>query len=212
MKAKNVILAICIVGLAVSASAKPGKHRSQFQQVTTISGTIAEWTYNDDFEYDGLYLNTGGESVFVKFPAHLAEQVQALSNNLSVSGYFHFTRHGEQEFKMISITGNGQTVYEQKPMRQYNYVQEPYINGEGRVTQVQLSKSGNVHGYILDNGVILRASPRSSCQLAQMIQVGSVIGYSGIEKVLKQGHVRASNNKIVHGQTISVNGNQYVVR
>ena len=212
MKVKNVILAICLVGFALSILAKPRHHRDQLQQVTTISGTIAEWAYNDDFEYDRLYLNTGNTTIFVKFPPHLAKQARALGNNLTVNGVFHVNREGVQELKMVSMSGNGKTVYDQKPIRQITYFQESFVSGEGKVSQVQLNKSGAVHGYILDNGIVLRISPRSAWQLSQMIHVGSVIGYSGIKKALKKGHVRAYNYKQVHSQTLSVNGTQYAVR
>ena len=212
MKTKSVILVICLMGLTISASAqkKHGHHRAQLQEVVTISGTVTEWTHNDDFEYDGLYLNAENSRVFVKFPKHLAQQARALGNNLTVNGVYRTTRHGVQEFKMVSMSGNGQTVHDQKPMR--TYVQEPFVSGEGRVSQMQVNKSGAVHGYILDNGVVLRTSPRNAWQLAQMIQVGSTIGYTGIEKGLKPGHVRAQDYRIVRGQTISVGGTQYMVR
>ena len=213
MTVKNAILGICLMGLTISASAQPGRHKGgNLQQVTTISGTIAEWTYNDDFEYDGLYLNTGSASVFVKFPPHLAQQVRDLGKNLTVNGVFHFNREGVQELKMTSMSGNGQTVYDQKPMRNEVYVQEPFVNSEGKVKQLQINKKGDTVGYILENSILVRIPPRSAFQLSQMVQIGSVIGYTGVEKTLKSGHVRASDYKIIRCQTISVNGTQYMVR
>ena len=155
MKVKNVILVVVLMGLTMSVSAQK-KQKGQLEQVTTISGSIADWTYNDDFEYDGLYLNTGNAKVFVKFPAHLGQQIRALGNNLSVSGVFKFNREGVQELKMVSMSGKGQTVYDQKPMRNTVSVQETFVNGEGKVSQIQVNKKGVVSGYILDNKVVLR--------------------------------------------------------
>ena len=113
---------------------------------------------------------------------------------------------------MTSMSGNGQVVYDQKPTPDYNYIQEPFINGSGRVAQIQINKRGDVVGYILDNNTILRIPPHIARQLSQIVQIGSVIGYSGIEKSLKAGHVRAFNYKIIRCQSISVNGTQYIVR
>jgi len=219
MKTKHVILAVCLMGLTVSASAQKkqargkGHQKGQLEQVTTLSGTITEWMYNDDFEYNSFQLNTGSATVLVKFPPHLAQQVKSLGSKLSVSGVLKHSRNGSQEMKMVSITGNGQTVHDQKPIRHTAPPQqEPFVSGEAKVSQMQISKSGAVSGYILDNGVVLRIPPRTAGQLAQMVQPGTTIGYTGMEKVLKQGHVRTKNYKIVRSQTISVNGTQYLVR
>ena len=86
MKAKRFILTIFFIGLVIAVSAQPGRHRGQLQQVTTINGTIDEWVYNDDFEYDGLYLRAENSKILVKFPPHLAQQARALGNRISVNG------------------------------------------------------------------------------------------------------------------------------
>lgn len=212
MNVKNVILTMSMVVLVVSASAQPRHQKGgQLQQVTTISGTVVEWMYNDDFEYDGLSLNDGGTTVFVKFPPHLAQQARNLGNHLTVNGVFRYNPEGVQELKMVSMSGNGQTVYDQKSPYK-TFIEEPVVNGKGRINQVQITKNGDDKGYILDNGVVLRIPPRMARQLTQMIQTGAVIGYTGIEKVLKPGHVRASENVMVHGQTISIDGVQYLIR
>jgi len=182
------------------------------EQVTTVAGTVAEMTYNSDFEYDGLYLNTGAAKVFVKFPSHMAQQVRALGNTLSVSGVFRYSPEGVQELKMVSMSGSGQTVYDQRPIPDAMPPQEPFVSGSGKVAQLQFGKRGEVVGYFLDNGVILRTPPHVAWQLSQMLQVGATIGYTGFEKVLKTGHVRAAEYKVVHCQTIAVNGTQYMVK
>ena len=212
MKVIQVILTICLVVLSISASAQPGRHNGQLPQATTISGTVAEWTYNDDFEYDGLYLNTGNAKVFVKFPPHLAQQARTLGNQLSVSGVLRNNPEGVQELKMNSISGNGQTMYDQKPVPHPTSAQEPFVNGEGTVKQMQINKKGDTVGYILTNDIILGLPPHTAKRLSQIIRTGTEIGYTGIEKALKPGHVRAFEYKIVRTQTISVNGTLYMVR
>ena len=211
MKAKRFIFTICFIGLIIAVSAQPGR-RGQIKETTTINGAIDEWVYNDDFEYDGLYLRVENSKILVKFPPHLAQQARALGNRISVNGVLGYNREGIQELKMISMSGNGQVVYDQKPTPDYNYTQEPFINGSGRVAQIQINKRGDVVGYIIDNNIVLRIPPHIARQLSQLVQVGSVIEYSGIEKALKKGHVRAFNYKIIRCQTILINGTQYVVR
>ena len=214
MNAKNSMIAICLMVWFASASAQPGLHRRPLQQATTVSGIVSEWAYNDDFEYDGLYLKNGNAQVFVKFPPHLAQQVRALGNQLTVNGELKYNPEGVQELKMISIGGNNQTVTDQKPPPPHtmSLQEERLVQSEGRISQVQTNKKGDVHGYILHNNIILRIPPHTARQLSQMIRTGTVIGYTGIEKALKPGHVRAFDYKIIHIQTISVNGTQYMIR
>lgn len=224
MKTKNGFLVFFLMGVPFAVSAQPAElyapqsvpppmpPAGRIEQVTTVNGAVTEWTYNDDFEYDGLYLNTGSATLFVKFPPHLGQQVRALGKNLSVSGVLRYNPEGVQELKMVSMSGNGQTVYDQPPIPGAAPIQEQYVNGEGKVSQMQINKRGDVVGYILENGVILRIPPHIARQFPQIVQTGSVIGYTGFEKVLKTGHVRAYNYKIIRCQTISINGTQYLVR
>jgi len=211
MKAKKIIFTICFIVLIVYVSAQPGR-KDQIKETTTFNGTIEEWVYNDDFEYDGLYLRVENSKILVKFPPHLAQQTRALGNRISVNGVLGYNREGIQELKMTSISGNGQVVYDQKPTPDYNYTTELFVNDKGRVEKIQINKRGDVVGYVLNNNIVLRIPPHIARQLSQLVQIGSVIEYSGIEKALKAGHVRAFNYKIIRCQSISVNGTQYLVR
>jgi len=216
------ILAAILLFLSVSAlMAQPKPHprhghgpggNNQLEQVAAYSGSVTEWTYNDDFVYDGLYLRTGETTLFVKFPPHLGQQIRSLGNDMSVNGVLRYTREGRQEVKMVSAVAKGQTVYDQKPAPLALPQQGSFITGNAKVNQIQINKRGEACGYILDNGVVLRIPPHIALQLSQMVQVGSTIGYTGIEKELKDGHVQAHNYKIVRSQTISVNGTQYMVK
>ncbi|HCO66955.1 MAG TPA: hypothetical protein DIT04_04240 [Dysgonomonas sp.] len=222
---KNIIFSI-LIGILSFASvstlmAQPKPHprhghgpggNSQLNQVATYSGSVTEWAFNDDFVYDGLYLKTGETTLFVKFPPHLGQQIRSLGNNISVNGVLRYTPEGRQELKMVSVTAKGQTVYDQKPSPRALPQQESFITGNAKVKQMQINKRGEACGYILDNGVVLRIPPHIALQLSQMVQVGSTIGYTGIEKELKDGQVQAQNYKIVRSQTISVNGTQYMVK
>ena len=110
------------------------------------------------------------------------------------------------------MSGNGQTMVDQKPVPNPMSAQEPFVNGEGKVKQMQINKKGDTVGYILENGIIIRIQPHIAKQLSQIVRAGVAIGYTGFEKSLKPGHVQAFNYKIVRAQTISVNGTQYMIR
>lgn len=221
-----IILSFVSVSTMMAQPHAPQKHAPQkrashkhapagkgpLEQVATYSGRISEWTYNDDFVYDGLNLKTGETTLFVKFPPHLGKQIRSLGKSISVNGVVRYSPEGRQELKMVSISGNGKTVYDQKPAPRAIPHQESFVTGSAKVNQIQVNKRGEACGYMLDNQVILRIPPHIALQLSQMVQVGSSIGYTGIEKELKDGQVQAQNYKIVRSQTISVNGTQYMVK
>lgn len=219
---KNILftaLAGVLLFISVSAMAQPHHHRGhgpagrgQPQQITSYNGSVSEWSYNDDFVYDGLYLKTGESTLLVKFPPHLGQQIRSLGNSITVNGVLRYTPEGRQELKMVSISGKGRTIYDQKPVPHTTLPKEVFVNGSGKVSQIQINKKGDACGYILDNGVALRIPPHAILQLSEMVQVGSAIDYTGVEKELKDGQVQAQKYKIVRCQTISVNGAQYMVK
>jgi len=186
--------------------------KKQFEQVATYSGSVTEWTYNDDFVYDGLYLKTSEMNLFVKFPAHLGQQIRSLGNTIIVKGTLRYSPEGQKEMKMISISAKQQTIYDEKPAPRTSKQQEVYVNGNAIINHIQMNKKGDICGYILDNGIILRIAPHLALQLSQIIQIGSKIGYTGIEKELKDGQIQAQKYKIVRCQTISANDTQYMMK
>jgi hypothetical protein len=156
-------------------------------------------------------LKTENNTVFVKFPRHLAQSIKALGDSLSVSGFLRLNPQGVREIKMESISGKGQTVLDQKPVPVPAPLQGRIVNGKGKISDMQLNKRGDVCGYILDNGVVLRIPPHIAGQLSQTVRRDSEISYSGIEKTLKAGYVLAFDYTIIHCRNITVNGTQYII-
>ncbi len=193
------------------------KHRGPkdkgLEQLTTVSGTVVEWTYNDDFVYDGLnLLSENNRRYFVKFPPHLGEQMMSVGKVLTVNGVLKYNREGEEELKLMDATGNGKTIYDQKPQPRAIPVQETFVNDNSEIAEVQINKHGDACGYIMKNGTILKIPPHVARQLMEMVKPGDMIGYTGVLKRLKEGHVQSQDYQIVRCQTISVNGTQYVVK
>ena len=190
-------------------SAQPGKAKALSVE---MSGTITEWTHNDDFLYDGFYLQSGGESYFVKFPPHMAKAVYDCGKTVTVQGTQKRSSEGVGEIHIISVKGNGVTVIHIPPPRPTKAPVEKSISGQGVVTQLQLNKKGDVSGFFLDNGTILRVPPHIARQLTQLIHEKTVLEYTGIVKTLKEGEMSKGDYIIIRCQTITVNGTQYLTR
>ncbi len=221
MKSKFLATAVATVLLATFANtsqAQPGKHHGRgFEQVTVYNGKIGELSYNDDYVYDGFYLQVNDQNLFVKFPPHLGSQIVPVlkkGSNVTVNGVIHYPRHGGQEIKMVSMVVNGTTIYDTPPMkpRGRGFRNEEFVSGSGKITQLQVSKSGSLRGFVLDNKTILRVPPHNAYQLGQLVSVGATVSYTGGVKSKHEGEVAHDNYTIVHCNTITIDGTQYLVR
>lgn len=183
--------------------------------VTTIQGKVAMLTTNDDYVYDGFVILNGTDSVWVKFPPHKGKQVTNVvktGSTVSVSGSARTNPEGRQDLRFISITAGGQTITDTPPAASPTPVAETNISGSGKITSTQTDRDGRLKGFILDGHTILRMPPHAAEQLAGMVKAGETVSYTGHKKPVSDGEVIAGNYSIVHTQTITVNGQQYLAQ
>lgn len=185
--------------------------KNPLQRISAYNGIIMEQTYNEDFIFDGFYLNTLASVFLVKFAPYFGERIAALGKELTVNGVLKYAPDGVQELELVSVSGKGQTVYvyDRKPVPPGLSPQDNFVKGEGKVKAVNRDE---IRGYVLDNGVVLRFPEHVMSQLSSMIQEGTVVEYTGEEKILRQGEVRVRPYRIVNCRTISLNGTPYLVR
>lgn len=221
MKTKTWVIAISVFLMAalpfagMAQSRKPSHPKpknNKLQEIQALKGKITEWTYNDDFIYNGFYLESDKETYYVKFPPHLGKEIRNLKGNITVNGVINTPRNGKKEVKMVNIKSNGTTISDVKPKTFAQPGNDEATSGNGKVSQFKFNRKGEVSGYLIGNKTLLRIPPHKARQLNTMIQVGTKIEYTGIEKTLKEGEVAADNYKIIYVQTISVNGVQYLVK
>jgi len=170
---------------------------------------------NDDYIYDGFYLQTAQDSMLVKFPGHLGVQITSLvkaGSTVTVNGTLDYPPFGGKEIRMVSLTVNGQTVYDTPPATPATAPADNFVNGNGKVVGTQIDREGRMNGLLLDNSTVLRIPPGIAGQLTGLAKDGSRIGYSGMEKMPRAGEVVVGDMKIVHCNTISINGQQFLVR
>ena len=113
---------------------------------------------------------------------------------------------------MVSLVSKGQTLYDSPPAAPATPPMDNFVNGNGKVVGTQLDREGRMNGLLLDNKTILRIPPGTAGQLAGLTKDGAQVGYSGMQKTAQAGEVVANNMKIVHCNTISINGQQFLVR
>lgn len=136
---------------------EPGLH-----VVSTMTGKVVKPQANDNFVFDGFYIISGGDSLLVKFPAHMGSQISPLAktgSQITVSGVSENPRFGTSEMRMVSITSAGKTLTDNPPATPITPEQETTVTGNGKVSSLQTDREGNVNGVFLDNKTVLRSPP-----------------------------------------------------
>ena len=184
------------------------------QQVTAIAGTVANWVNNDDFIYDGFYLQSSAGRVLVKFPPHLGAQlVKELKQgaSITVNGVEALNPEGVKETRMVNIVVNGQTIADTPPAPPTVPPAESAISGSGKITALKMDREGRVNGFMVDNKIILKTPPHVAAQLTNLLSTGTDISFTGFKKPANNGEAMVGNYSIVHCQTITIKGTQYLV-
>jgi hypothetical protein len=193
----------------------PGAPGAALQPVAAFQGRVTRLSANDDYVYDGFYLQTAQDSMLVRFPVHLGAQITSLvkaGGTVTVNGTLENPPLGGKEVRMVSLSINGQTIYDSPPAAPAAPPADNFVNGNGKVVGTQMDREGRMNGLLLDNRTILRIPPGTAGQLAGLAKDGSQVGYSGMQKTPQTGEVAASDMKVVHCNTISINGQQFLLR
>jgi hypothetical protein len=213
-----MVVAAMLIGLNVNAQAPPpgpGAPGPALQLVTAFQGRVTRLSANDDYICDGFYLQTAQDSMLVKFPGHLGTQITSLlkaGSTLTVNGTLTYPPLGGKEIRMVSLSVNGQTIYDSPPAAPATAPADNFVNGNGKVVGTQIDREGRMNGLLLDNSTVLRIPPGIAGQLTGLAKNGSQVSYSGMQMMPRPGEVVMGDRKVVHCNTISVSGQQFLVR
>jgi len=222
MRSKIIVTSAMAFLIAISFSSiaqkdhKKSKHKKEtLKEIKVFKGLVGTWANNENFIYDGFYLQTSTVRILVKFPTHMGEQLtKALKtgSTITVNGAECSDSLMPKEIKFVSIISDGMTINNVPLVSKNIEPSKEFINGNGKIIELQKDNKENVNGFILDNKTILRVSPQIAKQIEKIAAVGTQISFSGMKKSLKEGEVASVSYSIIHCKTISVNGKQYLTK
>ena len=185
------------------------------QQATVFTGQVVGWTNNDDYIYDGFYLQTNNNKFLVKFPTNKGNKfiLAIKSDSLTrVRGIEGLTPLGEKEIKLVGLKAvdenSNDSLFFSKAIHQV----EEFIEDSSKISELQKDNNGKVNAFILDNKIILCMPAHVAQDLNLVALVGTNICYTGTKKGLQNGEVAAVNYTIIHCNTITIDKIQYVIK
>ncbi|MDP9080316.1 MAG: hypothetical protein M3O71_23060 [Bacteroidota bacterium] len=196
------------------APAGPQANRG-LQQLTAINGKVAGYLTNDRYEYDGLTLQNGSTSVTVRFPAHLgAELMKAAQkgSTLTVNGFYESSSLGTNEFHLVNAKAGGTVITNLPAVLTATPQAEEQKSFSGAITDLRRSRDGVLNGVVLDKNQVIELPPPAAEQLQGLLKSGEQISGTGIKITPQAGVVMAQNLQQVRPQTLTVNGQTYLVR
>lgn len=183
--------------------------------LTTLTGTIQQFTANDESILDGFTFNTGSKSIAVSFPPHLGQAIQTAGKagkSITVTGSSDITPEGESVFRLVSLT-NGQTVVTDTPPAAPAVLPTPTsVTVKGKVIDYQRDRQGQVSGLRLSDQTLVRVPPHVITQLLTIAPNGSTISVDGFLHPIGEGQVQLKKQTVVEASLITVNGQSFLVR
>jgi len=196
---------------------KQSRRKSKYyelQKLESFFGRITQWHHNDNFIYDGFYLQTENETFLVEFNSTLAIRLKALDENVEVNGMItKYTDNENRVIRMISVHDRKDTIYSNMYFVFYSLKSDSgkIINRSGKIDQIQYAKNGNIVGCVLENNIVLDFNKHAEKQLSKELKVGLTVKYTGKEQYLREGQIMNGDYTIINCHTISINETNYII-
>jgi hypothetical protein len=185
------------------------------QQLITVQGTLNAYTASDSNTYDGLTVQNGGQTQTIRFAPHLAAQLMAAAKAgtaISVQGFYETSPERMNVIHLVNATSGSQTIYDGPPPAPVNPPVETIQSFNGAITGLRRDRQGMPTGIILSGSRVIELPPGVYDQLQVYLKPGTQISASGSCLTPPPGVVTAQNTQIIHPQTLTMNGQTYMVR
>lgn len=189
--------------------------QGNLRTLTTISGKVTAYLANDRGIYDGFTLQSSGQSYTVRFADYLGEKLMATAKKgayLSVSGFADVDPQGINAFHLVSAKAGSTVITDTPPPAPAVPPVQDIKNYSGSITDFRKDMQGNINGVILGNKEIVQLPPPVIAQLQGLLKSGEKIEVTGFRVIPPAGAIMAEQNTLIDPQTITLNGQTYLVR
>ena len=189
--------------------------QTELQKLTMIEGTIVKPVANDRSEYNSVVLGTAKGEVLVKFPPHLGEQLLGKNQSgerLKVNGFYRDTPEGKKEFQFVSAEVNGKTLNDTPPSPPKEMAQPDQKVVSASIQALTYTPKKDINGFVLSSGEQVMLPPHIGQQLAGQLRAGEKITVSGFTEPKRSGVVYSRDVKLFKAQTLTINGQAYLIK
>lgn len=187
----------------------------QLQQLIAVSGTVTDYLSNDRYIYDGFTLQNSGQTLTVRFPAHLAEKLMRAAKKgaaVSVQGFYEVSPDGANEFHLVNAEAGGSVLTDMPPAAPATPPAEVQQQYSGTIKDLRRNRDGVADGILIGDKEVVDLPPGVSAQLQVLLKPGLAISGTGTKVVLPAGVVMARDMETIRPQTITINGQTYLAR
>lgn len=162
------------------------------QSLPATRGVVAQIFANGEGELDGLMLRN---DQIVHFPPHLSAWIARhvrIGDKIAIRGLK--ARHGGSITAVSIVAKDGKSIVDEGPYHGasgHKVLAKPIgpTETQGTVRSPIYGAKGEVHGALLDNGVVLRVPPHTASSLADYLSQGASIFASGAGLKGRYGYV-----------------------
>jgi hypothetical protein len=197
----------------------PGPEKDRMPEMpvklTTLNGTVVNTIANDRFEYNGLLVKTSSGNTQVLFPPHLGEQILAKAkagSAVTITGFERRNPEGKPEFRLVTLNVNGTLINDTPPVAPQLTVVHEQKSVTAKIKELNYSPKKEVNGFTLSSGERVNIPPHIASQLSSQLKTGSEITVNGFAELKRPGVVYSQNVTMIAAQTLSINGQAYLVR
>lgn len=198
---------------------KPGDDQGPLAEeavkLTKIKGTVVNYVTNERFEYNGLSVKTSSGTVTVMFPPHLGGQILAKAKSgsaVTITGFERTSPEGEKEFQLVSLDAGGSIIADAPPVAPREPAAQEQKSITATVKQLNYSPRKDINSFTLSSGEIVNIAPHIARQLSSQLKAGEKVTVNGFLEPKRQGVVYSQNITMIRAQTLTINGQAYLVR
>lgn len=188
--------------------------KAHLQPVTLVFGQPTSWVNDENFVYNGFFLQSTTDRILIKFPSYMGAKIRAavrIGVIVNVSGVVTTNLIGDKEMKLVKLITDKVVLYDVKPAIKKTKKHIEVIKNDGIVSTVQTDTSGKIRGFYLKSMTILRVPVIIGEQLRNILKEGDSISYTGTKRVVLDGEASSNLYEIIICKTITINGKEYLV-